>query len=576
VRALAADDGVAWVYPATADAIAGGALVCDGLVSGAGVVANYATVGDGWDGPGRGSADLSYTLTAGAPTLDTARQMPEIARALAEWARYADVHWRPAKYPNAGRSLTIFWGPRNHGDGYPFTRGVLAHAFYPAPPGLEPVAGDIHLNDEFQWGIGDPLRYDIYSVVLHEAGHSLGLAHSTNPSSVMYPMYRGIVPGLGDEDVAAIQSLYAARSLSPLSKGWNDAAIGGRIDGAASEQGATFTISASGRDVWDRADELRFVSRTLDGDGDVIARVDSLDAGHRWAKAGIMIRGSADAGAPHAFMLVSGGRGLAFQRRTAQNGLSIGTDGGPGTAPQWLWLSRRGNIIEAHAAADGGAWRLVGTDTIALGAQVLAGLAVSAHDPDAMATAVFSNVAVRGVAAWTSNDVGAVGVRGSARASAGGIRVAGAGADIWGDADAFHFVWRTLSGDGDIVARVASVQFTKSWSKAGVMIRESLDPRSPHALMLVSAGKGHAFQRRVAQGGETSNTFAGTGTAPQWVRLSRRGNLVTAFRSIDGAVWIRVGAETIPMGRDVLAGLAVSSHVTSATAQAIFEDVRVQ
>ena len=82
--------------------------------------------------------------------------------------------------------------------------------------------------------------------------------------------------------------------------------------------------------------------------------------------------------------------------------------------------------------------------------------------------------------------------------------VKGAGADVWGTADAFDYVYRPMTGDGWIVARVASVQNTSSWSKAGVMIRESLDAGAAHAYMLVSFSKGLAFQRRAVAGGDSS------------------------------------------------------------------------
>jgi len=80
IERLSADDGVAWVYPATSDVVAGAALICEGLVSPQGVVANYATVGDGWDGPGNGPADLSYFLSAGSADLSVPLQLGEIAR----------------------------------------------------------------------------------------------------------------------------------------------------------------------------------------------------------------------------------------------------------------------------------------------------------------------------------------------------------------------------------------------------------------------------------------------------------------------------------------------------------------
>ncbi len=571
---LADDDLVAWIYPAHGDEAASSAPVCQGAATPQGMVAEYATVGEGWDGPGLGAADLGYYVQTFTAQVSTSVSHGEVTRALGEWARHIQVTWRQESGPNASRSINVLWGTGEHGDGYPFGSDVLAHAFYQAPVTPEPLAGDVHFNDAFEWGAGSPSRYDIFSVMLHEAGHSLGLGHSGNPDDVMYAVYRGMVSALAAGDVAAARQLYA--SPGGLSAGWLGEAVGAGVTATASESSGVFTLQASGRDIWGTADEFGFVSRTLDGDGDIVARVDSMAAVDRWTKAGVMIRGGSSVGAPHAFMLVSAERGLAFQRRRAAGGISYHTDGGAGVAPQWLWLSRRGDRFEAYVSAGGATWRLVGADTIPMPRRVAAGLALTGHNGSAVATAVFSKVAITHAAAWNNADIGAVGRTGSMTATTERIHVSGAGADIWNTADAFHFAWREMTGDGEIVARVASVQDTDRWAKAGVMIRASRDPGSPHALMLVSPGKGYAFQRRVAQGGISTHTAAGTGTAPQWVRLKRQGDTLTAYRSNDGTNWVVAGTERIPMGQTVLVGLAVSSHTTAAVCQAVFEHVSLR
>jgi regulation of enolase protein 1 (concanavalin A-like superfamily) len=181
-------------------------------------------------------------------------------------------------------------------------------------------------------------------------------------------------------------------------------------------------------------------------------------------------------------------------------------------------------------------------------------------------------------APWTHQDVGNVGIAGTASFDSvtATFTVKGAGADVWGTADAFHFTSEPLSGDGTIVARVASVQNVAAWVKAGVMVRAAASPSSHHAFMIVSAGKGVSFQRRVTAGGiSTSTTTSGAGTAPCWIKLERRGDTFTAYWSRDGVTWTVAGSDVIPMAANVLVGLAVSSHTTSATATATFDSVSV-
>jgi hypothetical protein len=179
-------------------------------------------------------------------------------------------------------------------------------------------------------------------------------------------------------------------------------------------------------------------------------------------------------------------------------------------------------------------------------------------------------------AGWTTSDIGAVGTAvGSASGTGNAFTVTGGGADIWGTADAFRFVYQTMSGDGTIVARVTSVQHVADWTKAAVMMRAALTSGSMQAMMLVSANKGLAFQRRVATNGLSTNTSGGSGYAPYWVKLTRAGNVFTAYKSTDGQTWTLVGSDTIAMPTTIYVGLAVTSHLAGTLATGTFDSVAV-
>ena len=176
---------------------------------------------------------------------------------------------------------------------------------------------------------------------------------------------------------------------------------------------------------------------------------------------------------------------------------------------------------------------------------------------------------------WAAADIGAVGTPGSASGDTGLFTVEGAGADVWGTADAFRYVYTTLSGNGSITTRVTSEEYVNDWTKAGVMIRETLTAGSRHAYMLVSPGKGLAFQRRVSTNGSSLSTAAGLGKAPYSLKLTRSGNMITAAMSADGLTWTTVGSETITMASTVYVGVAVTSHLASTLATATFASTAV-
>jgi hypothetical protein len=178
-------------------------------------------------------------------------------------------------------------------------------------------------------------------------------------------------------------------------------------------------------------------------------------------------------------------------------------------------------------------------------------------------------------APWSSADVGAPALAGSASAASGTFTVDAAGVDIWDVRDQFHFVYRPLTGNGEIVVRLASVGNTDPWAKAGVMFREALTGGARHAMMATTPGNGAWFGRRPNPDAISVSTKDVNGTPPAWLRLVRTGDLFEGYRSVNGTTWIRVGSETIPMVATIYVGLAVTSHNATIRTRSTFDNVTV-
>jgi len=176
--------------------------------------------------------------------------------------------------------------------------------------------------------------------------------------------------------------------------------------------------------------------------------------------------------------------------------------------------------------------------------------------------------------AWQHDDIGDVAAAGDMTYSDGTFTVQASGADIWGYADEFHFVYRPFQGDGEIIARVVSLTDTNSWAKAGVMFRGSLEPDAAFAMTVVTPGHGVAFQRRREAGNSCAHTGA-SGSAPYWVRLVRDGQTITAYASADGSEWTLVGSDSVAMPSEPYVGLALTAHNDGAMATAVFDNVTV-
>lgn len=179
-------------------------------------------------------------------------------------------------------------------------------------------------------------------------------------------------------------------------------------------------------------------------------------------------------------------------------------------------------------------------------------------------------------APWVSTDLGAVTPAGEATHANGTFTIKGSGADIWESSDQFQFVNQSITGDGEIIAKVNSLTNTNTYAKAGVMFRETLTPTSKHAMTDVSAAAGVEFLTRDAVSGITTATVA-AGTSPKWIRVVRSGNVFTSYTSDNGTTWTQLGTpKTIAMASTIYAGMAVTSHANGTLTTGVFSDIIVR
>jgi len=368
----------------------------------------------------------------------------------------------------------------------------------------------------------------------------------------------------------------------------------------------TYTMMAAGHDVWDLHDGCGFAYLEVQGDFSATVRVDGPFTGEAmssWSKAGVMVRDSLAPGSKYVFYNTTRGNGDAMiQWRDADDDQAHWT-GVPDVLPDrlrypyYLRLERFGERFTGYHSPDGHLWNQGSLHTNPdFGDRVYVGFATSSHEEAMEATMVFSDFSIE----WhhfigDPRDLKFVKLAGHLDANMpnpsviydGRYTVTSAGHDIWDDQDGCAFAYTELNGDFSVVAAtkitVGGSAFggpaLDSWSKAGVMVRDSLSPGSKCVFYNTTRGEGKAMmQWRAADNVPASwPGFADAfdlglpdGTYDYLLRLDRQGNSFTGYYSVDANQngqfeegWTKGYSITnaIPGFRDtVYVGFALTSH----------------
>jgi hypothetical protein len=170
----------------------------------------------------------------------------------------------------------------------------------------------------------------------------------------------------------------------------------------------------------------------------------------------------------------------------------------------------------------------------------------------------------------------------------GTITIRGSGNDIWGTADEFNYSFTEVEGDFQITVRADSLPTnTNAWAKAGLMIRESTAPGSRTAYFVVTPTNGLNLQWRTETDADAESAgYASVDSSelepPIWIRLTRKGDLITAeYSTDDGATWLGSddpdanSIEIAGLPAKLLAGLAITSHRRGYISEAKFSNLTI-
>ena len=179
---------------------------------------------------------------------------------------------------------------------------------------------------------------------------------------------------------------------------------------------------------------------------------------------------------------------------------------------------------------------------------------------------------------WTAADVGETGLTGNTVVVNSGGRafsMQGAGADIWGFADAFQFLYKDernlMAG---LQARIVSEAPTNAFAKAGLMFRNATTPDAAFVMLDIKPGGELEFMQRDTDGGAVQY-LGGAMSGFTWLRLVRNASTIAASASTDGIDWAQIGTTDVDLVASAKLGLAVTSHDASELNTAAIDNVSV-
>jgi hypothetical protein len=366
---------------------------------------------------------------------------------------------------------------------------------------------------------------------------------------------------------------------------------GGAARGSLLVSSSTLTVRGTGVGVGGTSDGFFFAYQRLQGDGEIVGRVQTLFKTSPTSRIGIMVRADDDdPGAPNVFLAVDGdGAGGHLQARLSKGGATTSTADVNLKAGRMLRLQRLGKVIMASIDDGAGGWLKLTSFEIDLSSDMLLGLAATDGVPGSIASAGFdvariaSIVSVGPMKGWVASELGTTG--GSAIVSDQAVTISGLGMRTSLTSDVGMYFMQEASGGHTVTAKVLAIDGPNADSRVGIMMREG-PPDAPlanaaYAFISATKGKGIEFGNRSKTGWNAQVGIGMAGEkAPIFLRLEKRDSTdgtstFTGFLSADGKNWNVLDVLTFTLQEPYSLGVFVLSNSVTTFSGGRIADITV-